>query len=666
MKRFLTITVIALTLLVFTACGDSKSNKDNKDTGDTDTDVVDTDTTDTTPEGDTTPSGDTDTDTAPSGDTDADTTPEGDTDTNTDTDTDTDTDADTEGPASKCTGLSLDWSTFAQYQYKNQFVATNDDYSKLLKMLIFHEETINPGTYDLGSETNSGLDCSECILAYTDPDEESGYYSRSYFQKSGTLKIDKVDENLNITGTLSVVLAEIEIDEDSEAINFLPDGACLEIETASFDSGYEEECVPHCEEGWECGDNGCGGTCGDGCNGQACSEDHTCVDFECTKLTIGEAFLSGTSMYAPVEGNAAGESTIEDFLSLRFYDYPVLGTFDLGLSFDDCDYCMLLYEDVDSEGYPSKLYFQESGTLTFTEVYEDSLESKGNASFRLVEINNDYEPVDGGKCYEVENFTWDTVCVPQCEGKVCGPDGCGGTCGEGCGADLACSEDQTECVARTCTEITLDASAGTFTSGDGMDLYKTTFSPFIGEEDADDDFRMQFYASVTGTQDLAGTNYADCDLCLLVFEDLTESGSRTREYFQQKGTVTFSTEGDTVSAVFSGVRLEEVVINWSGDYASTQVAGGACLDVKDTTLTYTATAASEAYTCEEIYDCYVACEDQACTNACYSAGSSESQEQFIDFMTCMNNDECNAIEDDDEWQDCIFEKCEDEISACFG
>ncbi len=37
-----------------------------------------------------------------------------------------------------------------------------------------------------------------------------------------------------------------------------------------------------------------------------------------------------------------------------------------------------------------------------------------------------------GQCVE--------VCPPQCEGKFCGPDGCGGTCGE-CEGDLACGDD---------------------------------------------------------------------------------------------------------------------------------------------------------------------------------------------------------------------------------
>jgi len=46
-------------------------------------------------------------------------------------------------------------------------------------------------------------------------------------------------------------------------------------------------------------------------------------------------------------------------------------------------------------------------------------------------------------------------CVPDCDGKECGDDGCGGTCGEGCGAGKLCMVDQCfpcepSCLGRQC------------------------------------------------------------------------------------------------------------------------------------------------------------------------------------------------------------------------
>jgi hypothetical protein len=45
-------------------------------------------------------------------------------------------------------------------------------------------------------------------------------------------------------------------------------------------------------------------------------------------------------------------------------------------------------------------------------------------------------------------------CTPQCDGKTCGPNGCGGTCGT-CDADRACQAGTCECIAghAACVDI---------------------------------------------------------------------------------------------------------------------------------------------------------------------------------------------------------------------
>ena len=45
------------------------------------------------------------------------------------------------------------------------------------------------------------------------------------------------------------------------------------------------------------------------------------------------------------------------------------------------------------------------------------------------------------------NFVCDVInkaciCVPECTNNCCGPDGCGGTCADNCGAGLACNAEQ--------------------------------------------------------------------------------------------------------------------------------------------------------------------------------------------------------------------------------
>src|SRR5262245_26528418 len=36
-------------------------------------------------------------------------------------------------------------------------------------------------------------------------------------------------------------------------------------------------------------------------------------------------------------------------------------------------------------------------------------------------------------------------CTPFCSGRVCGPDGCGGTCGTGCPAGMTCNDSAGQC-----------------------------------------------------------------------------------------------------------------------------------------------------------------------------------------------------------------------------
>lgn len=55
-----------------------------------------------------------------------------------------------------------------------------------------------------------------------------------------------------------------------------------------------------------------------------------------------------------------------------------------------------------------------------------------------------------GACECQEGFApegLDCVCVPQCGGRVCGPDGCGGQCAPGCGEGEFCDQDAGVCVA---------------------------------------------------------------------------------------------------------------------------------------------------------------------------------------------------------------------------
>lgn len=64
--------------------------------------------------------------------------------------------------------------------------------------------------------------------------------------------------------------------------------------------------------------------------------------------------------------------------------------------------------------------------------------------------------------------------------------------------------------------------------------------------------------------------------------------------------------------------------------------------------------------CLGIYECIIACEqDQACSQACVSAGDSETQQRYITFNNCLAESGCTD-------NDCFYQQCGAEIEACLS
>lgn len=563
MKKFLTITILVLSLIFFAACGGS-SKKDKKDNSDTDT----VDTSDTA-------------DTADTGDT-------GTTDTGDDSDT---------GTNSACTGISVEWESLDSELTIS--VEVGDPDLKDYLYLEFYDEdgsstTPEIGSYDLSAGRNANYStCDECILVrqdYVEPEDDESYgsFTKTYFQKSGTLTVEGNDKDGNVKGTLNAILIEVTIDsENAYESTPVEGGDCLEIETAAFDSGV---CVPQCEEGWECGPDSCGGICGGGCDGKACSADRKCVEFKCDKQEVGDFELTMIDYYgffqlyyydAYLTGKGIGNESVPDLLSISLNDEELEktkvtltgDTENLGMAY------VMLYEDYDVENESiAKTYFQESGTLEFKEVKDGTMESNGIGSFRVVEVDDDYIPTPGGKCYEFKDVKWETICVPDCTDKVCGSDGCGGVCGDGCGA-LFCSEDQKSCVDKELTECT----------GISLDLTKlvqySTNIFYVTNEDYDPIFMMQFYqdtengAISAGEYDLASEKNIDFTTCT----ECVRFDSDDKTYFQHEGTLKI-TEVDesnrikgTISAKLAGAEIIELGNNV---FVTNFLANGGCFEIE--------------------------------------------------------------------------------------
>ena len=416
MKRFLMLLLVIFQIMLLVSCGDSKKDSETSDT----TPDGDTDTADTVSDGDAADSSDTtpgDTDTVPDGDM-----PEN-------------HDSEPDEPAKTAEGcyiFTVDNKTFERWGYVDTFLGDVKDTilgDKNERDVFELFTTLQPGIYDLGNGDNqSSLNCTECVIVKQDFEKEK---EKFFFQESGTLMIEKVDSDYNIKGTLTAKLVEVEGDpaRRKEEVTKIAGGDCIAIENWAFDTGI---CVPDCV-GKVCGPDGCGGKCGEGCSGElTCSKDQkSCVPFECRKITFDKVEMleneDGDYYYqTSVSENLQGSTALPDIMTLHFYGYPYIleeGTIDLGngdnANYETCSECLVLYKDFDlgTEEYVAT-FFQQSGELVFEEVKEGTFESKGHASFRLIEVEiDDYTaesyPVHGGECYEIENMTWDTISASE-------------------------------------------------------------------------------------------------------------------------------------------------------------------------------------------------------------------------------------------------------------
>lgn len=147
---------------------------------------------------------------------------------------------------------------------------------------------------------------------------------------------------------------------------------------------------------------------------------------DCTALNVVALTVNpGGNLLADV----AVEGPDPDQFQIQFYelnDAQMPGTFDLAAAPDDnyasCDRCVLVFADLDVDGAPAKIFYQESGTMQL-----DSIESPPGpvtagslSNVKLIEVTiaEDFTstPVPGGACLTLAAVAWDTTPV---EGTPC-------------------------------------------------------------------------------------------------------------------------------------------------------------------------------------------------------------------------------------------------------
>ena len=201
-------------------------------------------------------------------------------------------------------------------------------------------------------------------------------------------------------------------------------------------------CAPQCQ-GKECGPDGCGGTCGTCQGNETCDGAGQCVS--CTPQCQGkECGPDGC-------GGLCGTCQDTETCNNNQQCVPATGQVSIQAISPDWGYA-------DSEtpvsitggGFKAGATVRLGGTnLSAVQILSASLISATVPSgmqpgkYMLIVLNSDGGTASLPDAFEVREHT----CTPQCTGKECGPDGCGGSCGT-CGSELTC-DGSGHCVACT-------------------------------------------------------------------------------------------------------------------------------------------------------------------------------------------------------------------------
>lgn len=481
-----------------------------------------------------------------------------------------------------------------KYFYKGTISNIDGQNEDIIKFAFLNEDgswnyQIEEKTYNLGSSDNSNsYTCTECLWVLSDVAD--GKPQKYYFQESGVFKVDAAGPDIQARGTISARLIEVEIGENVVPVK---NGNCIEIQNSEIDLF----CYPECD-GKVCGPDSCGGICKDGCSDdEYCSDDQSeCIKYNCTEFTIEDLKnieKDHRFFYESSISNIDGE--LEDILTFYFYNedrswnYQIeKKVYDLG-SIDNsdpykCMECLWVYSDIIDEN-PQKYYFQQSGTFAVDEAGL-VIEASGTLNARLVEMemdeNEKFIPVSEGDCIEIKNAPINTLCEKQCDGKVCGGDSCGGICGDGCGNDEYCSEDQTECVEYDCKNVTVKSGLVHLGEGPGSDFeYEMGVYMYFNEDvtyqDYYDYFSVEIWSRLQpGIYDIAETT----SIHAVVSSSETETGNIDFFFVEESGIIEIL-KADYINGVFeaafNNLRMVEASI-----VDLDVIIGGKCIEINGT------------------------------------------------------------------------------------
>jgi hypothetical protein len=205
-------------------------------------------------------------------------------------------------------------------------------------------------------------------------------------------------------------------------------------------------CYPDCE-GRACGSDGCRGSCG------ACSRDEVCEDGACVLPEVGTEcspageLVCGTAMVGLRAYGPGSTSVIDDYGCSAFglaegretvyrFESPLTGEVTLQ-GFTDTGMSAYVLADEGQGCAPP------DGTTCVGH-------GDGTVRFDAEAGRTYYVAMDQDWAHDTSYDLVVTCCQPQCDGRLCGDDGCGGTCGtcdEGFCADGQCRVPPAVCQA---------------------------------------------------------------------------------------------------------------------------------------------------------------------------------------------------------------------------
>jgi hypothetical protein len=254
-----------------------------------------------------------------------------------------------------------------------------------------------------------------------------------------------------------------------------------------------ECCTPNCTDK-TCGDDGCGGSCGDCGAGTFCNDSSVCEDLPvCQPVeTIAcDAVVEGTTVGAADQLNGYSCKNWDESGPEVGYQFDVdylpdgvtTDNVTVAIEFEGAgDLDLFILEEkctVDSciEGHSSEAEAEVTAGGTYFFVVDGFGEAEGAFTMKVLCLSTCEASCDGGPCSddgckgvcpcETEGdvcFDGD-CCTPSCDGKECGSDGCGGSCAS-CEPGMSCEDGV--CVEYSGPEECLGASEPSGT--DCMDL----------------------------------------------------------------------------------------------------------------------------------------------------------------------------------------------------